>query len=226
MMHSEQPRSLNNPREDARHIKRSFTIVATFTALMWLIKILEMTLGTSFVEYSIYPGQLSGLTGILSAPLIHSSFSHLFANTAPLLILGTVLLYGYPKSAKIVIPAVYFGTGLGVWLFARHAFHLGASGLTFGFMFFVFSIGVLRWDKRAIPLSMVVFFLYGGMIWGIFPNKPDISYESHLFGAIIGVVLAVLLRNYDPPPPRKRYSWEEDEENDLESDAEPPDNKL
>ena len=226
MMHSEQPRSLNNPREDARHIKRSFTIVATFTALLWLIKIFEMTLGTNFVEYSIYPGQLSRLTGILWAPLIHSSFSHLFANTAPLLILGTVLLYGYPKSAKIVIPVIYFGTGLSVWLFARPAFHLGASGLTFGFMFFVFSIGVLRWDKRAIPLSMVVFFLYGGMIWGIFPNKPDISYESHLFGAIIGVVLAVLLRNYDPPPPEKHYSWEEDEENDLESDAEPSDNTL
>ena len=226
MMHSEQPRSLNNPREDARHLKRSFTLVACFTALLWLIKVVEMTLGANLVEYSIYPGQLSGLAGILWAPLIHSSFSHLFANTAPLLILGTVLIYGYPKSAKIVIPVVYFATGLCVWLFARHAFHLGASGLTFGFMFFVFSIGVLRWDKRAISLSMVVFFLYGGMIWGIFPNKPDISYESHLFGAIIGVVLAVLLRNYDPPPPEKHYSWEEDEANDLESDAEPPDNTL
>jgi membrane associated rhomboid family serine protease len=143
---------------------------------------------------------------------------HLFANTAPLLILGTALLYGFPKSARIVIPVVYFGTGLGVWLFARQSFHIGASGLTFGFMFFVFIAGVLRWDRRTIALSMIVFFLYGSMIWGVFPGKPDISFESHLVGAVIGVTLAVLLRNYDAYPPEKKYSWEEDEEASLQND--------
>lgn len=218
--------SLNNPREDSRHLKRSFIIVAAFTALLWLIKIAELSYGGDLVEYGVYPGKLSGLTGIVLAPLIHSSFSHLFANTAPLLILGTALIYGYPKSAKIVIPAVYIGTGLGVWLFARHAFHVGASGLTFGFMFFVFTVGVLRWDRRAIALSLVVFFLYGGMIWGIFPNKPDISFESHFFGAMIGIAMAVLLRNHDPYPPRKKYSWEEDEDIELESDEKPPDDAV
>lgn len=219
-------RSLNNPREDSRRLKRSFTIVASFTAVMWIIKIVEMTYGVDLAEYGVYPGQLSGLTGILWAPLIHSSFSHLFANTAPLLILGTALLYGYPKSARVVIPVVYFGTGLGVWLFARHAFHVGASGLSFGFMFFVFTVGALRWDRRAIALSMVVFFLYGGMVWGIFPNQPDISFESHFFGAMIGFTLAVLLRNYDPQAPEKHYSWEEDEEIDLKPDDDPPDNAV
>jgi len=178
--------------------------------------------GANFARYGVYPGQLGGLTGIIWAPLIHTSFSHLLANTAPLLLLGTVLLYGYPRSAKIVIPAVYFGGGLGVWLFARDAFHVGASGLTFGFMFFVFTVGVLRWDKRATALSLVVFFLYGGMIWGIFPNKPDISFESHFFGAMIGIALAVLLRDYDPYPPEKQYSWEEDEGIDQGPDKEPP----
>ncbi len=224
-MHSES-RSLNNPREDSRHLKRSFTVVAAFTAILWLIKMVEMAYGANLAVYGVYPGQLSGLAGILWAPLIHSSFSHLFANTAPLLILGTALVYGYPKSARVVIPAVYIGTGLGVWLFARQAYHVGASGLTFGFMFFVFTVGVLRWDRQAIALSLVVFFLYGGMIWGIFPNKPDISFESHLSGAIIGVVLAVLLRNYDPQPPEKQYSWEQDEEIELESDDEPPDKAV
>lgn len=224
-MYSES-RSLNNPGEDSRHLKRSFTVVATFTAVLWLIKIVETAYGAPLARYGIYPGQLSGFAGILWAPLIHSSFSHLLANTAPLLILGTALLYGYPKSARIVIPAVYLGTGLGVWFFARHAFHIGASGLSFGFMFFVFTVGVLRWDRRAIALSLVVFFLYGGMIWGIFPGKPNISYESHLFGAIIGITLAVLLRNYDPQPAEKRYSWEEDEEAELKPDDEPPDKAV
>lgn len=210
------PHTLNNPQKDSLQLKRSFTLVAAFTIALWLIKIVEVLIGARLYKYGIYPGQLSGLMGVISAPLIHSSFSHLFANTAPLLILGTALLYGYPKSAKIVLPVIYIGTGLGVWLFARQTYHIGASGLTFGFMFFVFTIGALRWDRRAIALSMVVFLLYGGMIWGIFPNEPGISYESHFFGAMIGVILAILLRNYDPNSPEKEYNWEEDDEDDTE----------
>ena len=151
----------------------------------------------------------------------HDSFAHLFANTAPLLVLGTALLYGYPKSSRIVLPAVYFGTGLAVWLFARPAIHIGVSGLTFGLMFFIFVIGILRWEQRAITLSMIVFFLYGGMIWGIFPTRPDISFESHFFGALIGSVLAVLLRNHDPRPPEKHYSWEDEEEIDEPGENRP-----
>jgi membrane associated rhomboid family serine protease len=221
-MHSES-RSLNNPYEDSRRLKRSFTIAASFTALLWLIKVVEMVVGANLARYGVYPGQPGGLAGIIWAPLIHTSFSHLFANTAPLLLLGTALLYGYPRSAKIVIPAVYFGSGLGVWLFARDAFHVGASGLAFGFMSFVFTVGVLRWDKRATALSLVVFFLYGGMIWGIFPSKPDISFESHFFGAMIGIVLAVMLKDYDPYPAVKHYSWEEDETSGTEPDDDPSD---
>jgi len=208
--------TLNNPQKDSFHLKRAFNIVATFTIALWLIKIVEALIGTRLYKYGILPGQLSGLMGIVWAPLIHSSFSHLFANTAPLLILGTALLYGYPKSAKIVVPAIYIGTGLGVWLFARQTYHIGASGLTFGFMFFVFTIGAIRWDRRAIALSMVVFLLYGGMIWGIFPNEPGISYESHFFGAMIGIILAIVLRNYDPNIAEKEYNWEEDDEDDTE----------
>ena len=152
--------------------------------------------------------------GILAAPLIHGSLTHLFANSAPIIILGTALLYGYPKSARIVIPSIYVGSGFGVWLFARSSYHIGASGLTFGMMFFIFTVGALRWDRRAIALALVVFLLYGGMIWGIFPSKPNISFESHFFGALMGVVLAFLLKHHDPAPAEKRYSWE-DEQDEL-----------
>ena len=206
------PHTLNNPQKDSLQMKQSFTIVALFTVALWLIKIIEVLIGARLYKLGIYPGEISGLTGVIMAPLIHSSFSHLFANTAPLLVLGTALIYGYPKSAKIAVPVIYLGTGLCVWLFARQTYHIGASGLTFGFMFFVFTIGALRWDRRAIALSMVVFLLYGGMIWGIFPNEPGVSYESHFFGALIGVVLAILLRNHDPYLPEKVYDWEDDED--------------
>ena len=170
-------------------------------------------------SYGVYPLRASGLWGILWAPLIHGSLSHVFANTLPIIILGTALLYGYPRSAKIVIPVIYIGSGVGVWLFARSSYHIGASGLTLGMMLFVFTIGVLRWDKRAIALALIVSFLYGGTIWGIFPGNPQISYESHLFGAVVGITLAILFKNHDPAPPEKKYSWE-NEEDSVENDGE------
>lgn len=199
-------------QNDTRRLRRSFFLSVSFAGLLWAVKLVELFFNLNFVQYGVYPQQTGGLTGIILAPLIHGSLSHLFANTAPIVILGTALLYGYPRSAKIVLPVVYLGSGLGVWLFARSAYHIGASGLTFGMMFFVFMVGALRWDKRAIVLSMIVFFLYGSMIWGVFPSDPDISFESHFFGASIGIILAFILKNLDPLPPQKKYSWEEEQD--------------
>lgn len=197
---------------DGRRLRNAFLISLAFVAALWLVKGVELLAGVSLIRFGIYPGTVVGLRGVLLAPFIHGSLAHLFANTPPILVLGTALIYGYPKSARIVIPTLFVAVGVGVWLFARDSYHIGASGLSFGMMFFVFTIGVLRWDPRAIALALMVFFLYGGMIWGIFPGRPGISYESHLFGALTGIVLAFVLRNLDPPPPRKRYSWEEEDE--------------
>ncbi len=203
-------------KNDANRLRLAIYLSVLFAVLLWVLKLVEIFFNLDFVQYGIYPQQTDSLTGILLAPLIHGSLSHLFTNTAPVLILGTALLYGYPNSAKIVLPFIYLGSGIGVWLFARDAYHIGASGLTFGMMFFVFVVGVLRWDKLAIVLSMIVFFLYGSMIWGIFPGDPGISYESHFFGAIIGIVLAFILKNHDPQPPQKKYSWEIEEDDDID----------
>jgi len=99
-----------------------------------------------------------------------------------------------------------------VWIFGRESFHVGASGINFGLLTFVFVIGALRWDKSAIALSCLVFFMYGSMIWGIFPTEPDVSFESHFFGAAIGVLCAICFRNVDPKPPEKHYDWEDETE--------------
>jgi membrane associated rhomboid family serine protease len=203
---------------DNARLRRAFILSASFVLILWIIKLVEILFGLDLVQYGVYPLRFSGLAGILTAPLIHGSMSHLFSNTAPLLILGTALLYGYPRSANIVIPVLYLGAGLGVWLFARSAYHIGASGLSFGMMFFIFTIGILRWDKRAIVLAMLVFFLYGSMIWGIFPGRPGVSFESHFFGAAIGIALAVLLKHRDPIPETKKYSWEEDAEDTADEE--------
>lgn len=132
--------------------------------------------------------------------------------------MGTTLLYGYPRAAKVLLPAVYLGGGFAVWLFGREAFHIGASGLAFGMLFFVLVTAVVRWERRTIALSLMLFLLYGGMISGIVAGARGVSFESHLAGALIGMVLAFWLRHLDPEPPRKQYSWEleETEPNDLD----------
>jgi membrane associated rhomboid family serine protease len=196
---------------DTRRLHIAFAIALSFALLLWILKLVEYLGGFDFSQFGIYPRRMNGLVGILFSPFIHSSVSHLFANTAPIIVIGTMLLYGYPRAAKVLLAVVYLGGGLAVWLFAREAYHIGASGLAFGMLFFVATIGVIRWEQRTIALSLVVFILYGGMIGGIIPGAHDVSFESHLSGALIGIVLAFLLRNHDHEPPRKQYSWEQDE---------------
>lgn len=196
----------------SKTLKEITIIVTAFISLLWIIKLFEVTFSVNLSQYGVYPRDLYKLCGILFAPLLHGSWTHLLVNTSALFVLGTLLLYIYPKSTKIALLLIYLGSGFGVWLFARSGFHIGASGLTHGLMFFLFVIGILRRNKQSIALSLIVFFMYGGMIWSIFPQAPGISFESHFFGAVMGVIAAIFLRNYDPLPPEKRYEWEEEDE--------------
>lgn len=204
----------NNSAVNSRY-RQALLIATAFVALLWCIELLERGLGLQLYRLGIYPQAASGLPGIVFAPLIHGSWYHLVSNSFALLILGTALLYGYPRAAKPVLALVYLGSGIGVWLFARDSYHFGASGLTHGVMFFIFTTGILRRDKLSIALALIVFLLYGNMVWTIFPQEPDISYESHFFGAVTGVLAAFLFRDRDPLPPAKTYDWEgEDSEED------------
>lgn len=191
-------------------LKHSLFVVVAFIALLWAIEIIDRGLGLGLYRLGVYPGEQQGLWGILCAPLIHGSWGHLASNSIALLLLGVALLYGYPRAARPVLALVYIGSGIGVWLFARHSYHLGASGLTHGMMFFIFTTGILRGDRLSIALSMIVFFLYGGMVWSIFPQEPGVSYESHFFGALSGIVAAFLFRDRDPLPAVKTYDWEDE----------------
>lgn len=179
---------------------------------LWVIHITNALFHLDISRFGVYPREIQGLRGVLFAPLIHGSFAHIFSNTLPLLVLGTTMLLGYPRSSRIVLPVIYFGVGIMVWIFGRESFHIGASGINFGLLTFVFVIGALRWDKLAIALSCLVFFMYGGMIWGIFPTEPGVSFESHFFGAAIGVLCAIMFRNVDAKPPEKHYDWEDETE--------------
>lgn len=207
----------NNTRVNNR-LKHSLLIVVAFVALLWVIEIADRGLELGLYRLGVYPGELHGLSGILFAPLLHGSWSHLASNSFALLLLGVALLYGYPRATRPVLALVYIGSGIGVWLFARHSYHFGASGLTHGMMFFIFTTGILRGDRLSVALSMIVFFLYGGMVWTIFPQEPGISYESHFFGAACGVLAAFLFRDRDPRPAEKKYSWEEEDDGNTGDD--------
>ena len=204
--------------------RHAIAVTAAFVLLLWLIELLDQSFGLNLSRLGVYPRELQGLPGILAAPLIHGGWLHLASNSFALLVLGTVMLYGYPRAALPLLVLVWLGAGIGVWLFARGSYHFGASGLTHGLMFFIFVSGILRHDRLSIALSMIVFFLYGGMVWTVFPNEPGVSFESHFFGAVMGLTGAFLFFGRDPLPPEKHYDWEEeDEPDDGESRLADPD---
>lgn len=209
-------RRMRAPHQTARIIPlRNAALLATaFTLMLWLIHLIDAFVLPAVAKPGVYPRTQAGLIGILLAPLVHDSFEHLISNTLPLLLLGTGMIFLYPKSSKIALPFLYIAPGLGVWLFARSAYHLGASGLSYGIMFFVLIIGMLRKDRGSVAFSMIVLFLYGGMLLGLLPEDSDISFEYHLFGALTGAACAFALRGCDPQPPPAKYDWE-DEDDDL-----------
>jgi len=179
-----------------------------FAALLWAIQLLNLALDLDAAPFGVAPRTLAGLAGLVFAPLVHGGFEHLLANTLPIVILGTAMLHLYPRSSPIVLPAIWIGPGLAVWLFASGGVHLGASGLVYGMVAYVFTAGLIRRDRRAIAASMVVAFLYGASVWGVLPIQRGHSWETHLAAALIGLALAFVLRHRDVPP-AVRYEWED-----------------
>ncbi|HEX6707101.1 MAG TPA: rhomboid family intramembrane serine protease [Albitalea sp.] len=200
------------------HFRWAVRISLAFVALLWLLFLANWALDLDPEVSGIHPRQWSGLPGIVFAPLVHASFDHLLANTLPLFVLGTVMLFLYPNAMLRALPAVWLGSGVLVWLFGRESVHFGASGLVFGWAGYAFVAGILRRDRRAIAASLVVWFMYGSLIWGVVPVPSGVSWETHLAGLLIGVALALVLRHLDVPP-RKRYAWEGEEVDAALADA-------
>lgn len=190
---------------------------------IWIAWLGAWAMGWSMGDLGIVPRRVDGLLGILTAPLAHASFAHLMSNTLPLALLAMLTLYVYPRAARFALPLIWIGSGVGVWLFARDSVHLGASGINHGLMFFLFVMGLLRRDRLAVVTSLVVFFLYGSMLMTVLPREEHVSFEYHFFGALFGVVAAFAFRHFDPLPPRKRYSWDDEEDLEpIDDELEPP----
>ena len=170
-----------------------------FLFVLWIVKFAELFLDTSFHKLGVYPLKVKGLIGIIFAPLIHGDLNHLISNSVPLYILMIGIFYFYSRVSYRVFVFSYIITGIWVWVSARASYHIGASGLIYAFAAFLITSGILKKNKRLMALSFIVIFIYGSMIWGVFPSEPKISWESHLLGMLSGILLSFYYKN-EPLP--------------------------
>jgi membrane associated rhomboid family serine protease len=208
-----------NTLEEKRKFYHSLVFPAFFLMLIWTIKITEYFLELNFSHLGLFPLRIDGLKGILFSPLIHADFKHLFDNSVPLFLLSVAIFYFYRPVAYRVFFMIWLISGLIVWLTARPAYHIGASVLVYGFASFVFFSGIIRNNIHLLAISLLVVFLYGGLVWGIFPYDFRVSWESHLVGGLAGLAMAFYYRSYGPPSTRK--IWPEEEEENDETDKDP-----
>lgn len=184
-------------------------------ALIWLVFWTELHFELNLAPYGIFPRRLSGLLGVLCSPFIHGSLSHLYQNTIPLLVLSMALTYFYKSVALRVFFLGIIFSGLLTWFIGSPAYHIGASGYIYVLMSFLLFKGFFSNHFRLIALSLLVVFLYGGMIWFIFPLKENMSWEGHFSGFIIGLCFAIWFQKDIPKP--ESYNWQKsdfDEAND------------
>jgi membrane associated rhomboid family serine protease len=209
---------LNSGNEETFYKKRFFLsliIPGIFIFLMWFVKVTEVLFEADFSRFGIYPLTVRGLAGIVLSPFIHSDFRHLFNNSLPLFLLSLALFYFYSEIAFKVFSLTFIITGTLVWIGGREAWHIGASGMVYGLASFLFFSGIIRKYFRLVALSLLIVFLYGEMVWGIFPGIHDnISWESHMLGFLSGIFLAIIYREQGPQSPV--YEWMEEE--DTEAD--------
>lgn len=190
---------INNHRQQiSGTFKQQFIILGGFILLLWVIELVDWLLFRGSLDaLGIRPRTLAGLWGILLAPLLHGSFKHLAANTVPFLVLGWLILSTRRLQNFLTISLVIvLVSGLGTWLIGpRFSVHLGASGLIFGYLGFLLLVGYFERSFRSIALAVVVFFLYGSLIWGILPFAEGVSWQAHLFGLVGGGIAAYLTAN-------------------------------
>ena len=201
---------MDEEKIEKKRMLHSLLVPGLFVGLLWVIKIAEVVLEKDFSTGGVFPMEAKGLAGIFLGPLIHGDFGHLAANSIPLIVLGTGIFYFYNPIAIRVFLFIYLTSGMMLWLGGREGYHIGASGLIYGFAAFLTLSGIIRKNIRLMAISLLVIFLYGGLVWGLLPIDPNVSWEGHLFGGIAGAVVAFLYK--DRGPRRKRYQWEIEEE--------------
>ena len=180
-----------------------------FVLIIWIIFWLDMKFNLNLKLYGIYPRSFDGLIGIFFSPFLHSSLEHLINNSIPLFLLRSFTFFFYKKlSWRIIILGIFF-SGLITWIIGRNSYHIGASGLIYVLMSFILFKGIFSKNFNLMALSLVVVFIYGSLVWYIFPLKQNMSWEGHLSGFLIGFFFALLFKQNIP----KKYTYDWENEN-------------
>ena len=189
--------------------------------VLYMLKIMETGMSWRLTWMGVCPMRTRGLLGILTHPLVHADFSHLFANTLPLFFLSWCLFYFYRQLAYYIYGVLWLGCGALTFFFGQPGWHIGASGLIYGLVFFLFFSGLLRKHVPLIAISLLVTFLYGSIVWSMFPQfaKAGVSWEGHLSGAIAGTLCSVFFLRHGPQRPDP-FADEEEEEEEGEEETE------
>lgn len=186
-------------------------VIAPLVAVIaiWTVFWLELRFQVNLNEYGIYPQKLSGLKGIIFSPFIHGSLEHLYNNTIPLAVLTAALFYFYRNIALQVLLIGILISGFFTWGVGRPSYHIGASGVIYLLASFIFFKGIFTKHYRLVALSLIVVFIYGSMLWYIFPVEDGTSWEGHLGGFLTGLALAFFMKSDLPSP--KKFDWEHDD---------------
>ena len=203
--------------KNEEHFKFSTGVVAYpvfFVLTIWLVFWFEVRFGYNFSTYGIYPQTLKGLRGVVLSPFIHGSIQHLYHNTIPLFVMSMALFYFYRHIAWKVLLFGILVSGFLTWCIARPSYHIGASGLIYVLVSFIFFKGVFAKHYRLIALSLLVVFIYGSMIWYALPLEEGVSWEGHLAGLITGLLFALIFRKAIAKP--EKYVWELKDYNEAE----------
>ncbi len=206
-------------QDDKRLLKNSIIVPIILVLIMLLVEIIEAVFHLDFSFLGIKPLSVEGLPGIFLFHFLHGDWEHLFANSIPILVLGSSLYYFYKPIANKILLILMFSTGLITWCLARSGVHIGASALVYGLAFFLMLSGFIRRDRKLIIISLIVVFLYGSLVWGLYPKyavENNISWEGHLSGFIMGIVLAFFYRKEGPQ--REEHVWDDDDDSDIDDD--------
>ena len=216
----DEPIGMDNKAERKKFLG-SLVIPLIIVTMMWVVKTIEWSFGIYLGRFGITPHTARGLIGIFTLPFLHGNWEHLLSNTIPIIVLGTALYYCYPSLANRVMLITYLGSGLLTWCIGDPSTtHIGASALVYGLNLFLITSGFIRGNRMLIVISLIMVFLYGSFIWGMIPSlaiPQNISWEGHLSGALIGILLAIFLRKEGPQ--KEVYHWEEDDEEDDDSNG-------
>ena len=182
---------------------------------MWLTYLFNIDFNWHLEQFGLIPHETKGLIGIIMMPFLHENFEHLFSNSIPLLVAGSFLFYYFKNWTWLIGAVVWLFGGLFLWFIGEQGtIHIGASGLVYGLVFFLLVSGIIRGHRHLAAVALLMIFLYGSLVWGLFPDyvellKENISWEGHLGGALSGILMALVLLKKGPQKPDEEITEDE-----------------